>query len=169
MPVFGVGLTCLTSVLFRLSFDICCDLTRPILYNNVLRLQCHIVHVPLSKTNSSISTLRLRLQLWKHLTCVFDNHTVALQLLDYSTTTRGGRSINKRPGGHALYEAPAWPAYQLPPHSGSSVCPQAGTAAQLCISTMISSISAADKAGWALIELKLEFDQLTIPIPFTAP
>lgn len=92
----------------------------------------------------------------------------------FSDTTHRGKtcsqhSINKRLGRHAAYGASAFQAYLLPPYSGSSMCPQAAGAAELCIPQMISSISAADKPGWALIELKLKFDHLTIPIPFTVP
>lgn len=144
-------------------------------FSCTLDFHCHIFYVSDEVIvpyypKDLISTVRLWLLLWKQLTCVSDNNS-------HSWSTASGLapwhavvpSINARLGRHAVYEAPAWPAYQLPPHSGSSMCPQAAAAAQLCISTMISSISAADKAGWALIELKLEFDQLTIPIPFTEP
>lgn len=79
-------------------------------------------------------------------------------------------SSHKRLGRHAMHEASAFWAYLLPPYPGSSMCPQASKAVELCIHMIISSICAADKPGWALIALNWNLttlhDLLSIPLTY---
>lgn len=122
-----------------------------------------MLHLTCSTVRNKLLDLAAGLRLWKHLTCVFDSKSLSLSAASWFSATAcrdrhavGPASTRGWVVMPCVKPQLAWPICFLHTQVAACVLRQEELHSS-AYPVMISSISAADKAGWALIELKLEF------------